>query len=260
MLADVLFFINREVRLVALELGDAGPLVGGRGAPDFEDFVELVLLVLAGEQGSLRHDLGEDAADGPYVDRGVVVFRAHEDVGGPVPEGHDLVGEVLHGDAESSSQAEVSQLEHSLPVDEQVLGLEVSVQHLVLVALGDSIKQLVKEGLDLVFHEGSLGLVKELLEVLVEELEDECELLISVQHINQSYDVGVLELLEESNLPDGSTGNTLVLRLESDGLESVDLSGVHVPRLMNHSVSSLSNLLQLLVLIDLRLHASICFD
>ena len=115
-------------------------------------------------------------------------------------------------------------------------------------------KSIIGTHLDLVLHEGSLGLVQQLLEVLVEELEDQGELLVGVEHIDQPHDVGVLQLFQQRNLPNGSTWNSLILRLKSDGLEGVDLSRVDVPGLVDDSVGSFTHLLELLVLVNLRLH------
>lgn len=52
--------------------------------------------------------------------------RSEEDVGGPEPQGDDLVGVGTHGDAEGAREAKVGQLELALAVDEEVLGLQVS--------------------------------------------------------------------------------------------------------------------------------------
>lgn len=57
------------------------------------------------------------------------------------------MSEVLNRDAKGSGETEISKLENTLSVDKQVLGLEISVEDLMLVALCNSIKQLVQEGL-----------------------------------------------------------------------------------------------------------------
>ena len=143
--AQVLLLILREVGLVLRQLRDAGPLVSSRGASDLKDFKKLVILVAAWEEWLLSDDLCEDAADGPDVDRGVVVLGTHEDVGGSVPQGHHFVREVLYRNTEGTGQTEIGELQHVLPVDQQVLWFQVSVQHLVLVALRCSVQELVQE-------------------------------------------------------------------------------------------------------------------
>lgn len=66
---------------------------------------------------------------------------------------------------------------------------------------------------DLEVIEGSLASIEQLLQVLIQIFEDKCEFAVSVQHIYESHDVWVLQLLEESNFADSRGWNSLVLRL-----------------------------------------------
>lgn len=59
----------------------------------------------------------------------------------PPPNTH-LVRVGAHGHPEGASQAEVGQFDGAVGVDEQVLGLEVAVQHAVRVAEGQALQQL----------------------------------------------------------------------------------------------------------------------
>ena len=241
-LAEVLLLVNVEVGLVSLQLCDPGPLVGSWGTSDAKDFVKLIVLVLSREQRPLGHDFCEDAPDRPNVDGSVVVFRAHQDIGSSIPKSDDLVCEVLDGNSERTRQTEIGELENSFLVDEEVLGLEVSMKDFVLVALGDSVEQLVEIGFDLVFHQQALGLVEKLLEVLVEEFEHKGELLVGVEHINQPDNIWMLQLFQEGDLSDSGGGDTFILGLESNGLECVDFSGVDISGLVDHSIGSLAHL------------------
>lgn len=54
------------------------------------------------------------------------------------------MSEVLDGDAEGARQAEVCEFEQALPVDEQILGFQVAMQHFVSMALLYSVEQLVQ--------------------------------------------------------------------------------------------------------------------
>lgn len=89
---------------------------------------------------------------------------------------------------------------------------QVPVQHLVLVAFGCTVEELVQKGLNLVLGQVAGRVVEELLEVLVEEFEDEGQLFVGVEDVHQSHDIRVLQLLKESNLPDSRTRNPLVIR------------------------------------------------
>ena len=50
-----------------LLIDDAVEVLLAGGAEDGEDVVELIQVVLAGEDGAVGHHLGQDAADGPHV-------------------------------------------------------------------------------------------------------------------------------------------------------------------------------------------------
>ena len=69
----------------------------------------------------------------------------------PIPPGARgpayLVGVDTDGHAEGPRQAKVGQLDHTLVVDEQVLGLQVAVQHPPAVAEVDALQDLVQVAL-----------------------------------------------------------------------------------------------------------------
>lgn len=76
--------------------------------------MQLVLDGRAGEERSAGGHLVENAAHAPHVDGGGVLRGAEEDVGGPVPEGHDLVRVRLRRDGLGAGQAEVGKLEEKI--------------------------------------------------------------------------------------------------------------------------------------------------
>lgn len=125
--AQVLRVEDLEVRLVLRELADTRPRALRRRAHDAEDANQLVLIGGAGEQRTARVHLRHDAAGGPDVDAGVVGARAEEDVGRAVPQRHDLVGEGVDWDAKGARKTEITELELSLGVDEEVLRLQVTM-------------------------------------------------------------------------------------------------------------------------------------
>lgn len=160
------------------------------------------------------------------------------------------MGKVLDWDTKGPSKTEISQLQSALAVNQQVLWLQISVQDFVLVALGRSVEQLVQEGLDIAFRQWALVVIQQLLQILVQELKHQRQLLVCVQNIHEAHDVGVLQLLQQGNFSNGSTWNTLVLGLKSDGFEGVDLSGFGVSGLVDHTIGTFSDLLELLVFVD----------
>lgn len=143
--AQILRSVDVEIGLVFGELGDAGPRAFGGGAHDAEDFLELVFVGGAGEEGAAGVHFRHDAACGPDVYAGVVGAGAEEDVWGAVPERYHFVREGIDGNTEGSREAEVCEFELAFGVDEEVLGFEVAVQDAVVVAEGDAVEELVHE-------------------------------------------------------------------------------------------------------------------
>lgn len=259
--AEILGGVDGEVALVLWELGDAGPRALRGRAHQAEDLLQLVLVGGAGEQRAARVHLGHDAAGGPDVDAGVVGAAAEQDVRGAVPQGDDLVGEGVDGDAKGAGEAKVGELELAARVDEQVLGLEVAVQDAVVVAEGDAAHQLVHEGLDGGGVEGAsiAARVHVALQVLVHELEDEHELVLGVNDVVQQDNVLVAQLLHERDLADGRRGRAL-LRVEVDLLEGDQLARLAVAALEDGGIGALAQLLQLLEAAGVasRVHVLLC--
>ena len=237
--------------------GDGGRKEG-RKADVPEDLEDLVDLRVAGEQRLARAHLREDAADGPHVHAGRVLAAAEQDLGRAVPQRDDLVGVRPQRDAKGSREAEVRKLEVPVAVDQQVLRLQVAVQHAVAVAVAHALAQLAHELLDHGVAEAQAAEVGAralgqrlaapavadrqrlhvLLQVEVEELEDEVQLVaVGVHDVEQPHDVRVVHLLQQRDLADRRRRHALVLGLEPDLLECHDASAVQqVARLVDHAV------------------------
>ena len=178
------------------------------------------------------------------------------------------------GDPEGPGQPEVGELDEPGGVDQQVLGLEVPVEHPVLVAVAHPLQQLPEVGPDQGLGQAAAGparclqprvvLVHQLLEVHVEVLEHQVELLIAVHHVQQLHHGRVVQLLEEGDLPghqgggqeqlppDGGGGHPLRLRLQPDPLEGDALPGGDLGGPVHHAVRALPNLLHLGVVLHPR--------
>lgn len=107
MLWYIFFLVLWEIGFISTKFCDASPLIWGGSTSDLKDLIQLVFLVFALEQWALGHNFSEDAANWPYINRGVVIFWTHQNVGGSVPERHHLVGEVFHRDAKGPGEAEI---------------------------------------------------------------------------------------------------------------------------------------------------------
>lgn len=147
-LAEVLRRVHLEGGLVVGELGDARPGPLGRRAHYTENAGDLVFVGGAGKQGPAGVHLRHDATCRPDVDACIVCSAAQQDVGRAIPKSNHLVRESVDGNAECPCQSKVPELQLPLGVDQEVLGLEVSVQHLVSVAELDALEQLQHERLD----------------------------------------------------------------------------------------------------------------
>ena len=82
------------------------------------------------------------------------------------------MGQSLDREAEGASKSEVSYFEGTSPINEKVLGFEVSVYNTTGVAVVDAIAELVEEQFDLVLTHGGLVLAQPLFEVVIDQLKD----------------------------------------------------------------------------------------
>lgn len=112
--------------------------------PAPEDAEQFVDFRISRKERVAVDELGEDAADGPDVDRGGVVLGAEEHLRCAIPQGDHLVRVGANGDGERAGQAKVRELEDTGAVDQQVLGLEVAVHDAMRVAVGDAADELVQ--------------------------------------------------------------------------------------------------------------------
>lgn len=258
------------LRIVAVPLGESRlevrvrshtrpNLLGGR-SQEAERLENLVNFRVAREKRLAGTHLGKDGSYGPHVDTSRVLATTKQDLGGAVPQGDDLVGVGAQGDTEGAGKTEIRQLEVTLAVDQQVLGLEVAVQNTVAVAVSDAGAKLPHE---LLYHgvsqaqtaQGFAGALRQclasatvsdgqclhvLLQIEVEKFEDEVQLMsVGVDDVEQLHDVRVPHLLEEGDFSDGSARHTLVLSLEANLLQGYDPAMVgKVSSLVHDSVGA----------------------
>ena len=110
----------RRDHLVVVQLGKPRPrLLRGR-AKHLEDFVDLLKLVLPGQDRLLQEQLGEDAADGPHVHRWAVELRAQQQLRWAIPQRDHPVGQLAARVVKRPRQAEICQLQLPLVVDQEV--------------------------------------------------------------------------------------------------------------------------------------------
>jgi hypothetical protein len=138
-----------------------------------------------------------DASEGKNVDGRVVVGAFEEELGGAVPARRNIVC-VGRSGADFSREAKICEF-GLVAVDEDVFGLEVTVEEAMFMHISETLCALVDDGLDLFLGEG-FALFFEffvaLEEVLGEILEDEVEFVFDFEDLFEEHDVGVGELDE----------------------------------------------------------------
>lgn len=233
-------------------------VVGDGDVP--EDLEDLVDFRVTGEQGLSRAHFSKYAADGPHIDTGRVLPTTKQNLRGAVPQRNDLVGVGAEGHTKGSRESEISKLEVSVAVDKEILGLQITVQHAVAVAVTDALAQLAHE---LLYHrvaetetaESGAGALGErlaasavadgkgfhvFLQVEVEELHNEVELVaVGVHNVEEADDVGVVHLFQEGDLADGGGGDSFIFGFETDFLEGYNAATVQeVAGFVDDSVGS----------------------
>ena len=199
-----------------------------------------------GEERRAVDHLGEDASDGPEVDLGGVVDLAQQQLGAAIPHRDDLVLERANVHGEGAREPEVGELEDARAVQQQVRGLEVAVQHLLLVAEGEALEQLVEQGLDCDDVEAGIAGVEVLLEVELKVLEDHGELVHHVNHVVHHHNVLVLKELEQGDLTNRRGGDAFLFD-EADRLEGDRLGCLFVLGLVDDAVGALADTVENLV-------------
>lgn len=147
-----------------------------------QDLVELVDIVSALEEGTAAKQLGQNATNRPHINYKTwksvkqsreeedkktphtgfrVALEAQHDLGRTVPSRGDVFGHVtgilLWVDREASSQTKVANLELAVCIDQQVSGLEITVQHVGRVDVLETAEDLVDEGLEMGIGQGLAG-------------------------------------------------------------------------------------------------------
>ena len=99
--------------------------------------MDLVEVVLAGEDGSASDELREDAAHGPHVDLLVVVLLAEDDLRRAIPPGHDVFGEGVGEFSVAISelfyapgQSKIANFQVTVRIDKQIAGLNVPMHNI----------------------------------------------------------------------------------------------------------------------------------
>lgn len=114
-----------------------------------EDLEDLVDLRVAWEERFPSCHFGEDATDAPHVNTSAVLPAAEENLRRAIPESDDFVRVRAERDSECACEAEISDFEIAVSVDEQVLWFEITMEHTMRVTVTNALEKLKGELFDL---------------------------------------------------------------------------------------------------------------
>ena len=197
-LDQILVAVDFPLRESDLHLGQIfstlPQLVANGRAEALKDFEDLSNLRLTVEERLSVGQFVQNAANRPNIDASGVDFASEQHLRGSVPEGNNLMSVAFERQAEAPGQAKVSYLDSGLRfVDEKVAGLQVSVHDASLVAVEESLENLVDDGPGLVDSHRLATLVQVLLHVQVEVLEHQVQPILAVYDVEQVHDVLVAQ-------------------------------------------------------------------
>lgn len=200
----------------------------------------------------------ENATNGPHINTSGVMRGSKQDLGSPIPKSNNLMSVALERDGQGAAEARSAILR--IPrVEKQILRLEITVEDAMGVAVGDALAELVEKAPDQIGRQrpriGAFAVgIDEFLEIGIEVLEDEVEdglgglggvlAVVGVLDAEEADDVERLrEHLEERNLPESRRRNAFLVHFETSLLESDQLAGRFVLRLVDLPVRAFADLL-----------------
>lgn len=143
-LADVL---ARQV------VADKAHVVARRCAQHRDRALDLVQVVVTWEEGSTPKQLGEDAAQGPDVERVGVMASVEDDLRCTVPARDDVLSERRGGFFVTARQTEIANLQRAVFVKQQVARLQVAMDDVRRVHVVAACQHLKHEVLQMVVGE-----------------------------------------------------------------------------------------------------------
>lgn len=240
-----------EGRLEVRQLQGIGPVVLVGRAEHFEYFEDLIDLTVAGEKRSLLRHLSENAASAPQVDAERVVLGRKQDLGASIPQRDDLMRVSLDGKTECSRETEIGELDSlAVVADEQVLGLEITVEYAVRVEEYERLTNLIEERLSLLGRQGSTLLLHVLLEVVLEVFEHQVQLVLREQHFLELDNIRMPQVLQQADFADSRRRDAIVFLFESDLLDSNQLVGFLVQGLIHDTVGTFTEFFEALVFVQ----------
>lgn len=112
-----------------------------------EDPHKFVLFFLTWEERFHIAHFSKDASNRPNIYVVGVFLRTKENIWGTIPQSHHLMSEAFGRDPWSSCQPKICNLQNVIFWNEKILWFQISVQDLLLMAIVDSLQQLIAKAL-----------------------------------------------------------------------------------------------------------------
>jgi len=177
-----------------------------------------------------------------------------------IPECHNpvciAIGLVVLFYGKSPCKAKVSQFQYPSLRDQYVGGLHIPMEDLVVVDVVEALKDLLHHLLNLGQGELHTDIAEQARQVVLAEVKDQVEggfvSVVGPADLNQVDYVFVVELLKNTNFPEGSDGEAFLLILHQDSLQRYNFLWVGFASCLKHlTKSTLPNLSHLFILVCL---------
>mmetsp|Transcript_40085 Transcript_40085/g.100317 ORF Transcript_40085/g.100317 Transcript_40085/m.100317 type:complete len:274 (-) Transcript_40085:80-901(-) len=212
----------------------ARPVCFGGCPHDVEYLGQLIHLSLTVEQRTTQQHFSKDAADAPDVDLVTVQPGEVEQLRRPIPDGDDLRRHGPVGRAVAASQTEITQLDLTFCVDEDVCRRQIPVNEIPRVHDLQTLQYLLHHALDVRLSQLRMGTQK-LLEIGVHEIHHQVDEVALGIHIDQPHDVFVSDFLHDFDFPEnGEVDAGLAHRQPAAVLLLVDTLAVQLDPLDGH--------------------------
>ena len=155
------------------------------------------------------------------------------------PRGH-IVRVARAGPGQRARKAKVAQLEHARAAEQQVLGLNVAVNDLVLVQVVNAAHQLPHDLFGVQGVQALWPALQLLQQRALHKLKHQVQLAFAAKHVQQPHNVVVPQLLEDAHLAQRRLAHLLRLIRLLELFNGHYLPALLVPRLEHHPVRALA--------------------
>ena len=182
-----------------------------QGTQQFLDQKQLVHLVIARKDRLPVDQFPQNTGNGPHVGTFAILGVAEEQLGRAVPACGDIVRDRLVRLRQQTGEAEVTQLELIALVDQEVFGLDVSVDDLVGMHVLNGLDELVNDLFDVFRVQTVGGLFQNVEQGFLHEFKHEVDPVLTFESLFELYDVFVTQDSEHLDFSLGIFPNKFIV-------------------------------------------------